>query len=105
MPFNYDLVRRMIEITAEHSRHPGIARLYRLQWEEVQQIHVLLFPEGMVKLNRSAGEIMHRCDGKRSTAKIIDELEELFGTTGLGADVDAFLTFATEKGWIDWSHA
>ena len=35
---------------------------------------VLLYPEGMVKLNPSAGEILKRCDGER-TSEIIAELE------------------------------
>jgi pyrroloquinoline quinone biosynthesis protein D len=94
----------MTDTTANHrSRRPRIARLYRLQWEDAQQAHVLLFPEGMVKLNGSAGEILRRCDGKRATAEIIDELEAAFSTTGLGSDVDAFLKYATDKGWVEWS--
>ena len=36
---------------------PRVAAMFRLQWEEVQQSWVLLYPEGMVKLNGSAGEI------------------------------------------------
>lgn len=85
------------------SRRPSVGRLYRLQWEDAQQAHVLLFPEGMVKLNGSAGEILRRCDGKRSTGEIIEELEAAFSTTGLGPDVDAFLKYATDKGWVEWS--
>ena len=42
-----------------------IAKLFRLQWEPAQDAHVLLYPEGMVKLNQSAGEILLRCDGTR----------------------------------------
>ena len=30
---------------------PSVASMFRLQWEEVQQSWVLLYPEGMVKLN------------------------------------------------------
>ncbi len=85
-----------------NSGHPRVARLYRLQWEEAQQAHVLLFPEGMVKLNASAGHILLRCDGTRSTAQIVAELESAFAATGLAADVEAFLTFATGKGWVEW---
>jgi pyrroloquinoline quinone biosynthesis protein D len=85
-----------------NSGHPRVARLYRLQWEEIQQAHVLLFPEGMVKLNASAGQILLRCDGTKSTATIVAELESAFATTGLGADVEAFLKFATDKGWVEW---
>ncbi len=84
------------------SAHPRVARLFRLQWEEAQQAHVLLFPEGMVKLNASAGHILLRCDGTKSAAEIIAELEHAFTTTGLGADVEAFLKVATDKGWIEW---
>jgi pyrroloquinoline quinone biosynthesis protein D len=42
---------------------PRLNRLFRLQWEEAQQAYVLLYPEGMVKLNLSAAEILKRCDG------------------------------------------
>ena len=87
---------------AANSGHPRVAGLYRLQWEEVQQAHVLLFPEGMVKLNASAGQILLRCDGIKSTATIVAELETAFATTGLGADVEAFLKFVTDKGWVEW---
>ena len=36
---------------------PAIAAGMRLQWESAQEAHVLLYPEGMVKLNGSAGAI------------------------------------------------
>jgi pyrroloquinoline quinone biosynthesis protein D len=84
---------------------PCVARLYRLQWEEAQQAHVLLFPEGMVKLNRSAGEILRRCDGERTTGQIITELETAFEAAALGAEVCAFLEFAVEKRWVEWRNA
>ena len=47
---------------------PVVGRGFRLQWEPAQEAHVLLYPEGMVKLNGSAGEIMKRCDGARTVA-------------------------------------
>ena len=50
------------------STRPRIGSGFRLQWEPAQNCHVLLYPEGMVKLNGSAGEIMVRCDGERSIA-------------------------------------
>jgi pyrroloquinoline quinone biosynthesis protein D len=39
---------------------PAIDRKFRLQWEAAQNAHVLLYPEGMIKLNASAGEILKR---------------------------------------------
>jgi pyrroloquinoline quinone biosynthesis protein D len=71
-----------------------------LQWEEVQQAWVLLYPEGMVKLNGSAGEIIKRLDGKKSVTELIAELEKDFETTGLEKDVLAFLEIAHQQGWV-----
>ena len=73
---------------------PRINRLFRFQWEPAQQAHVLLYPEGMVKLNQSAGEILKRCDGIKSVAEIVADLEAAFNASGLAADVDAFLIMA-----------
>ena len=80
---------------------PRIARGFRLQWEEVQDAWVLLYPEGMVKLNASAGEILRRCDGERTVATIVDELEKAFDTSGLGDDVTAFLEVAARQRWVE----
>ncbi|MCY7371165.1 MAG: pyrroloquinoline quinone biosynthesis peptide chaperone PqqD [Polaromonas sp.] len=82
------------------SDQPGIAAHYRLQWEEVQKAWVLLYPEGMVKLNGSAGEIMQRLDGQKTVQAVIDELESSFGATGLAADVLDFLAIAQRQGWL-----
>ena len=78
---------------------------FRLQWEPAQSCFVLLYPEGMVKLNQSAGEIMKRCDGRRDVAAIVADLETAFGTTGLEADVLAFLDLAHRQRWLDWATA
>ena len=67
--------------------HPKLNRLFRLQWEEVQQAYVLLYPEGMVKLNQSASEILKRCDGERDVHAIIADIEQSFNATGLEKDV------------------
>lgn len=81
---------------------PAIDRRFRLQWEDAQKAYVLLYPEGMVKLNGSAGEILKRCDGATSIADITTDLEKTFARSGLGADVAAFVTMALEKRWIWW---
>lgn len=79
---------------------PALSKLFRLQWEETQNNYVLLYPEGMVKLNQSAAEILKRCDGKRDSAAIVADLESSFAASGLQADVDDFLRIAHERGWI-----
>lgn len=81
--------------------HPRIAAGFRLQWEPAQNAHVLLYPEGMVKLNQSAGEILKRCDGTRDAAAIVADLETSFQVSGLGADVQAFLAIARQQRWVE----
>jgi pyrroloquinoline quinone biosynthesis protein D len=82
------------------SSRPNVAGHFRLQWEEVQKSWVLLYPEGMVKLNGSAGEIMCRLDGEKTVQDLIDELEREFDTTGLAPDVLDFLAIAQRQGWV-----
>lgn len=79
---------------------PTLSRLFRMQWEEAQGNYVLLYPEGMVKLNQSAAEILKRCDGRHTAQSIVGELEQAFDCSGLREDVDVFLRAASERGWI-----
>lgn len=79
---------------------PKIAPAFRFQWEEAQNCHVVLYPEGMVKLSESAGEIMKRCDGQRSVAELINDLHQTFPEADLDNDVYKFLEVAHANGWI-----
>ena len=81
---------------------PRVAPGFRLQWEPVQNCHVLLYPEGMVKLNGSAGEIMKRCDGERSVEAIATDIETTHALKGLQADVLAFVELAAKQRWLTW---
>ena len=80
---------------------PAVAHGRRLQWEPVQGAHVVLYPEGMVKLNGSAGAILSRCDGARTVAEIVFDLERAYEVAGLAAEVEAFLTLALAKRWLE----
>jgi pyrroloquinoline quinone biosynthesis protein D len=80
---------------------PRVSSQFRLQWEEVQQSWVLLYPEGMVKLNRSAGEIMRRSDGIATVQEIVADLERSFGAEGLTKDVLGFIELAKKQRWIE----
>lgn len=85
-------------LTAESVVH--IPRLYRLQWEEAQQAYVLLYPEGMIKLNQAAGEILKRVNENVTVDEIVQQLEAAFPGADLRADVMEFLQVAYGKGWI-----
>ena len=80
---------------------PVVGRGFRLQWEPAQGAHVLLYPEGMVKLNSSAGAIMSRCDGVRTVAEIVADIERTYGVTGLSPDVTAFVAMAQDNNWLE----
>ena len=82
------------------SSTPKLARLFRMQYEEAQGAYVLLYPEGMVKLNQPASEILKRCDGERDVNAIIADIEQAFNAQGLEKDVTGFLEIATERGWV-----
>ncbi|MFN0039863.1 MAG: pyrroloquinoline quinone biosynthesis peptide chaperone PqqD [Burkholderiales bacterium] len=77
-----------------------LQRHFRFQWEPAQQSHVLLYPEGMVKLPGSSGEIMKRIDGKSTVLEIIEKLQSSFPGADLRADVFGFLEHVHGKGWI-----
>lgn len=77
-----------------------IAAGHRMQWEEAQQSWVILYPEGMVKLNESAAETLRRCDGVTPLDVVIADLEAAFGEPDLQADVLQLIGAALEQGWL-----
>jgi len=80
---------------------PRVGKGFRLQWEPAQDAHVLLYPEGMVKLNRTAAAILSRCDGRRTVVEIVSDLETTYGATGLEKDVVAFMSTALSRNWLE----
>lgn len=79
---------------------PKLARGHRLQYEQVQSAWVLLYPEGMVKLNESSAEILRRCNGERSVDAMVADLEILFNTQGIAPQVRDLLQEGMRRGWI-----
>ena len=82
---------------------PRVGAGFRLQFEPAQDCHVLLYPEGMVKLNQPAGEIMKRCDGEKTIAAVVADLEAAFSTAGLEGDVLAFVAMAGQQRGLVWT--
>lgn len=75
---------------------------FQFQWEEKQNCYVLLYPEGMVQLNQSAGEILALCNGINSIESVIAELCEKFNVDDLTQDVLSFLEEAENRKWISY---
>jgi pyrroloquinoline quinone biosynthesis protein D len=91
-----------VTTSVNHADIYTLAKHYRFQWEEAQGCYVLLFPEGMVKLNGGAGEVLKRIDGTKTVGDLVQELEAAFpGIPDLQADVLAMFDLALEKAWIE----
>ena len=74
---------------------------FRFQYEPAQKGHVLLYPEGMIKLNESAALIGGLIDGQRSVSAIIAELAQQFpDVPEIGDDIEQFMEVARAEHWI-----
>ena len=85
----------------DRSRVPTWRPGYRFQYEPAQQGHVLLYPEGMIKLNESAGLIGGMIDGQRDVAAIIDALQAQFpDVPEVADDIEQFMEVARAEHWL-----
>lgn len=73
---------------------------FQLQFEKKQNCYVLLYPEGMVQLNFTAGEIMNLCDGENNYKQIVKILSIKFKSETIQEDVLAFLEEAMKRKWV-----
>jgi len=78
---------------------PALWRLARIQYDDVRQRPVLLYPEGVVLLNDSGGAILALCDGVRTIDEIAFELRAQSGEE-VYADVVEFLDALIERGLV-----
>jgi pyrroloquinoline quinone biosynthesis protein D len=84
----------------DHDVPLQLGKQFRLQWEQSQGCHVLLYPEGMVQLQGGAAEIMTRIDGKTTLRGLLAALEAAFPGADLRGDVVEFAEIAHAKGWL-----
>jgi pyrroloquinoline quinone biosynthesis protein E len=69
---------------------PALRRGVRLAYDEARNQHALLYPEGVLLLNETAGAVLAHCDGARTVAGITAELASGYAGTAI-ADVLALL--------------
>ncbi|BAN27350.1 pyrroloquinoline quinone biosynthesis peptide chaperone PqqD [Caballeronia insecticola] len=86
---------------ADTRTRPRLRALLKLHWHADMGSCEIVHAGGSIELNRSAGEILARCDGTRALDDIIGELEARFGTSGLAVDVYRFIDEARRLGWLD----
>jgi pyrroloquinoline quinone biosynthesis protein D len=69
---------------------PRLWRLARLEFDQVRQRPVLLYPEGAVLLNDTGFAILELCNGSRTVAEIVSILSERYNAD-VSADVTEYL--------------
>ena len=79
---------------------PRLATGARLQYDEVREEHLLLIPEGVVRLNASAAEVLELCDGERSLDEVVGALSARYEGADLGEDVRGLVQAMAEKGLV-----
>jgi coenzyme PQQ biosynthesis protein PqqD len=79
---------------------PRLVTGARLQYDEVREEHQLLVPEGVVRLNATAAEVLDLCDGERSLEEIVGALTERYDGADLDHDVRGLVEAMAAKGLV-----
>jgi pyrroloquinoline quinone biosynthesis protein D len=79
---------------------PRLVTGARLRYDDVRDEHVLLIPEGVVRLNPTAAEVLELCDGKRSLDEIVGALSARYDGADLHDDVRGLVDAMSEKGLV-----
>jgi pyrroloquinoline quinone biosynthesis protein D len=79
---------------------PRLATGARLRYDEVREEHLLLVPEGAVRLNPSAAEVLELCDGQRSVDEIVGVLTTRYEGADLGDDVRELVDGMAQRGLL-----
>ena len=72
----------------------------RLQYDDVREEHLLLVPEGAVRLNETAAQVLELCDGRRSLDEIAAALSQRYSGADDGADVRELVGGLVEHGLV-----
>jgi pyrroloquinoline quinone biosynthesis protein D len=78
---------------------PRLVEGARLQYDDVRGEHMLLIPEGAVRLNETAAHVLELCDG-RSVDEIAAVLSERYQGTDVTYDVRELVDAMGERGLV-----
>jgi pyrroloquinoline quinone biosynthesis protein D len=79
---------------------PRLVSGARLQYDDVRDEHVLLVPEGVVRLNPTAAAVLELCDGERSLDEIVGALSARYDGSDLREDVQGLVDGMTQRGLV-----
>jgi pyrroloquinoline quinone biosynthesis protein D len=79
---------------------PRLVTGARLRYDDVREEHLLLIPEGAVRLNPTAAAVLELCDGERSLDEIVNTLSARYDGADLRDDVQGLVDGLTQKGLV-----
>lgn len=79
---------------------PRLVTGARLRYDEVREEHLLLVPEGAVRLNPTAVAVLELCDGERSVDDIVGVLNERYAGADVGQDVRGLVDAMGQRGLL-----
>jgi pyrroloquinoline quinone biosynthesis protein D len=79
---------------------PRLVTGARLQYDDVREEHVLLIPEGVVRLNPTAAEVLDLCDGERSLDDIVGTLSTRYEGAAVRDDVLELVDAMAQRGLV-----
>ena len=79
---------------------PRLVTGARLRYDEVREEHVLLIPEGAVRLNPTAAAVLELCDGERSLDDIVGALSARYDGADLRDDVVELVGAMEQRGLV-----
>ena len=80
--------------------HPRLVTGARLRYDDVREEHQLLIPEGVVRLNPTAAEVLGLCDGERSIDDIAGELSARYDGADVRDDVRELVDAMAQRGLV-----
>ena len=72
----------------------------RLQYDDVRQEHLLLVPEGAVRLNETAAQVLALCDGEHSLEEIAAAISARYAGAAVAGDVRELIGGMGERGLV-----
>ena len=79
---------------------PRLVTGARLRYDDVREEHLLLIPEGAVRLNPTAAEVLGLCDGERSLDDIVGALSARYDGADVRDDVRELVDAMAQRGLV-----
>jgi len=87
-------------ISVADTTKPRLADKARLKWDAVREKHLLLFPEGVLVLNKTAHDVLALCDGQRTVGEIVKILGGQYANDAIDGDVKEILQRLADKSFV-----